>query len=323
MSLEITKLSKRLGNDWVLRDVDLVAQDARVLGLCGATGSGKSTLLSIIAGRLKPEGGTIFLDGRNITNASMKERGVSLLTGNHTPGLLNVIGLRSPKNSTGQRQIQVLDEVLQTDSKVVLLDDPFSQVDVHLRRECFAKVRRAAHARDRIVVVASSDFEQIADLADDAAILAGGSIVQTGLPHEMYENPETIEASRVTGDNNLFEARRLSSADAEFPEFHTIDGGHRIFAQTAEKGRLGAINRNVMLSIRPEQISMTVGKSFPEENSLRGVVTAIQFLGATTLVEFEASGLRLTVRVFRIGGLQVGDECMLGLPPHRIRILRD
>ena len=323
MSLEIAKLSKSHGNNWVLRDVDLLANEGRVLGICGGTASGKSTLLNAIAGHTKPNGGTVALDDLDVTKISAKHRDISLFTARETAGLLDILGFGSRKESSGERQIRALDDALANAGKVLLLDDPFTQVDKYLRQECFAKVRRAARSREKIIVFASSDFGQVAAVADDAAILAGSTIIQTGTPQQIYEKPEMIDAARITGDNNLFEVRRLTSTDAELPEFHTIDGGHRIFAQLGEKSRLPAINRNVMLAIRPEQISMSIGKSFPEDNLLRGIVTAIRFRGATTVVEFDAAGLMLKVRVFRTVGLRIGDECMLGLPPHRILILKD
>ncbi len=323
MSLEIAKLSKSHGNNWVLRDVDLRASEGRVFGICGGTASGKSTLLSAIAGHIKPNGGTIILDDQDITKMSVKHRDTSLFTARETPGLMGLIGFGTQKESSGERQIQALEDALANAGRVLLLDDPFTQVDKYLRQECFAKVRRAARSREKIIIFASSDFGQIAAVADDAAILSGGSIIEAGTPQELYENPEMIDTARITGDNNLFEVRRLTSSDAGLPEFHTIDGGHRIFAHLSEKNRLGPINRNVMLAIRPEQISMSIGKSFPEDNLLRGVVTEIKFRGATTLVEFDAAGLKLHTRVFRTVGLHTGDECMLGLPPHRILILKD
>jgi len=323
MSLEIAKLSRSHANNWVLRDIDLTFAEGRVFGICGGTASGKSTLLQVLAGRLKPDGGSVKLDGVDITRVSAKLRGVSLYTIKEPKGVLGALGIATRKDSTGERQIAALDAAIANAGKVLLLDEPFNQVDEYRRQECIEKIRRAARSRDRIVVFASCDFALIAAVADDAAILADGSITQVGTPQELYEHPELINTARITGDNNLFEVRRLTSANAELPEFLTIDGGHKVFAQINENSRLPSINRNVMLAIRPEQISMSMGKSFPEDNLVRGVVTAIRFRGATTLVEFNASGLKLKARVFRTVGLNVGDECMLGLPPHRIIILKD
>ncbi len=322
MSLEIVKLSKSYENNWVLRDVDLQASEGRILGICGGTASGKSTLLEIIAGKVRPNAGSILIDGVDVTRTSAKSRDVTLFTSRETASLLDILGIGTQKESSGERQIALLDEALANAGKILLLDDPFTQVDKYLLQACIAKVRRAARSRDRIVIFASSDFSQVAAVSDDAAVLSGG-ITQSGAPQELYDFPELIDTARITGDNNLFEVRRLTSADAAFPEFHTIDGGHRIFVQLNDKTRLPAINRTVMLAIRPEQVSMAVGKSFPEDNLLRSVVTAITYQGATTLIEFDAAGLKLKARVFRIAGLNVGDECMIGLPPHRIVILKD
>ena len=323
MSLEIAKLSRSHGNNWILRDVDLTFSEGRVFGICGGTASGKSTLLRVLAGQLKPDGGSVRFDGLDITKVSAKNRGIALCAAEGVRGILDAFGIGSQKESSGERQIKALDEAIANAGKVLLFDDPFNQVDEYRRQECIEKIRRAARSHDRIIIFASSDFAMIAAVADEAAILANGSITQTGTPQELYEYPELIDTARVTGDNNLFEVRRLTSANAELPEFLTIDGGHKVFAQINEKSRLPALNRNVMLAIRPEQISMSMGKSFPEDNLLRGVVTAIKFRGATTLVDFDAAGLKLKARVFRTVGLSVGDECMLGLPPHRIIILKD
>jgi len=322
MPLEVTKLSKRFGNKWVLRDVEFAAGEGRIFGICGATGSGKTALLNSIAGAGKISGGSIVLDDQDLTTVKAKERGITLLTDRETSGLLGVIGLL-PKDSSGERQLKAFKETIADSGWILLLDEPFSKMDKHLRHECFLAVRRAARSRDRIVIFASSDFDQIAALADETAILSGGNIRQIGTPQEIYENPNCVDAAQLSGDNNLFQARRVTSVDDELPKFHTIDGGHRIFAQRTKKSRLGAINQNMTLAIRPEQISMSMGASFPEDNLLRAVVTGIGFCGPTSLVEFDAAGLKFEVRVFKIVGLNVGDECMIGLPPHRILILKD
>jgi ABC-type Fe3+/spermidine/putrescine transport system ATPase subunit len=322
MPLEIAKLSKRLGSDWVLRDVEFRATEGRVFGICGASSSGKSTLLGSIAGGGKTRGARMALNGQDLTKLSSKDRGFYLLTNKETARLSDIFG-RGQKGSSSERQLKALEAAIANAGKVLLLDDPFTQMDERLRDECFAAVRRAARSRDRIVIFASSDFDQLARVADEMAVLAGGEIKQTGTPQEIYEKPETVDVAQISGENNLFEARRLTSTDADLPEFHTIAGGHRIFAQAVDKSRLGAINQNMTLAIRPEQVSISIGSSFPEDNLLRGVVSGIKFRGPTSLIEFDAAGLKLEARAFKVVGLELGDECMLGLPPHRILILRD
>ena len=321
MPLEIKGLSKRYGNQWVLRDVEFTAYEGRVLGLLGGTASGKTTILDLIAGSTRGSGGTVVLDKADLLTARPRDRDITFLPEPEKRPVMGIFAGR-PHESSGEALLTGFEEKLARSGKIVLLDNPFSQLDAELRTQCFEQVRRAAKQRERTVVLATTDFDQIAGVADDVAILAGDHIVQTGTPQEVYDEPESIAATMLTGGGNLFEARRLSKNDAELPEFHTIDGGHRIFAAPTEKSRLGSIHQNVTLCIRAEQISMSLGSSFPEDNLMRSVVTAIHFRGTTSIVEFDASGLKLEARVFKIVGLNVGDECMLGLPPHRIRILR-
>lgn len=88
--------------------------------------------------------------------------------------------------------------------------------------------------------------------------------MQTGTPREVFENPNSAAVARVTGRNNLIEARRLTSSKSDLPEFQTIVGEHRFFTNKVEKDQLGAINQNVTLAIRPEHISISFGASFPK-----------------------------------------------------------
>ncbi|MFM9904215.1 MAG: ATP-binding cassette domain-containing protein [Pyrinomonadaceae bacterium] len=322
MPLIVNKISKRFGNIWALRDVSFEAESGSIIGLFGASGSGKTTLLKTVAGLIKPNGGTITLGSQDITATKAKDRGITYQSGHEEAGLKQLFGAFSPGESSGERQLNIFKETMAHAGKVLLLDEPFSHMDSEMRSACFAAVRLAARQRDRVVIFASSDFDQIIEFADEAAFLSGGEIAQSGTPQDIYENPASVEAARMTGEANLIEARRLTSTDAELPEFHTIDGGHRIFAQNVEKKRLGPINQNMTLAIRPEQVSMSVGSSFPEDNLLRAVVTGITFRGPTSLIEFDAAGLKIQSRVFKVVGLKIGDECMLGLPPHRILILK-
>ncbi len=320
MPLEIKGLSKRYGNKWVLRDTEFAAYEGRVLGLLGGTAAGKTTLLNLITGATRPNGGTITVDGSDLLSVRPKERAITLLPERPKPPVIGLLA-GSPRESAGEAALKDFEAKLAKAGKVILLDDPFAHLDLELRSRCVEQVRRAARQRDRIVIFATASFEQITEIADDVAVLSSDRIIQTGTPQDVYDEPDTVAVADLTGGGNLFEARRLSKNDAELPEFHTIEGGHRIFAAATEKSRLGSIHQNVKLCIRPEQVAMSMGASFPEDNLLRAVVTGIHFRGPTSVVEFDASGLHLETRAFKVVGLNIGDECMLGLPPHRIRIL--
>ncbi len=323
MPLRVDKLSKRYGNKWALRDVSFEVDDGSVIGLFGPSGSGKSSLLKCIAGSVKPASGSIELDGRDITAVKRKERGVVLHSGTERNGLRTLFAAYLAHGSAGEEALARFEASAEANERVWLLDAPFSEMDAAQRSECFDMIRRSAKARGRIVIFASSSFSQIVELSDEVAVVDRGEIIQTGTPQDIYDGPLTEKVARATGDINLIKARRLTSSDADLPEFFTLDGGHRIFAQRTEKARLGAIHQDATLAIRPEQVTLSLGSSFPEDNLLRAVVTDIKFRGPTSVIEFDAGGLRLMTRAFRVVGLKKDDECMLGLPPHRISILTD
>src|SRR6059058_1483909 len=101
MPLEITGLSKRYGNNWILRDVDFTASEGRVLGLLGGTASGKSTLLRILAGRAADSGGSVLLDGTDLLKVRQKERGVTLLPEPAKAPLIGILASQ-PRESSGE-----------------------------------------------------------------------------------------------------------------------------------------------------------------------------------------------------------------------------
>lgn len=323
MTLAVDKISKRYGNAWALKDVSFEVEGGSVIGLFGASGSGKSSLLKVIAGSVKHNGGTISLDGNDITIVKAKERNVTFHDGSDAKGFKQMFGYFAGGISSGEGQFDKFEAMIANAGRVLLLDDPFSQMDTALRDACITAIRKAAKQRNRVVIFATSDFDQIMGLTDEVAFLSRGEIMQSGTPQDIYDNPATIEAARMTGENNLFVARRLSSSDDDLPEFHTIDGEHRIFAHRADKKRLGPINQNMTLAIRPELVSMTPGVTRPEDNLLRAVVKSIKFRGPISIIEFDAGGLAIKTCVLKTPALKPGDECMLGLPPHRILILKD
>lgn len=322
MSLSVNGLSKRYGNVWAVRDLSFEVEDGSIIGILGSSGSGKTTLLKTIAGLVKPTSGTIRLDDKDVTKSKAKERGVTYLGGRDEAIIKQLRSRFAGGESGGEHEFSRFEDTIKNTGNVLLLDEPFSQMDTVLREEGFAAIRKASKFRNRVIIFATSDFDQIARIADEVAFLNEGEIVQTGSSQQIYDEPLTVDVARLTGDCNLIVGRRLTSTDAQLPEFHTIDGGHRIFAQSIEKNRLGPINQNMTLAIRPEQLLMSAGASYPEDNLLKGVVTAIKHRGATSIIEFDAKGLTLTTLVFKMAGLDIGDEFMLGLPPHKISILK-
>jgi len=306
MSLKIDRLSKRFGNNnWALRDIDLDIADGETFGILGESGSGKSTLLKLIAGVekltvgeviIEPSATVRFVDGSNTGRKGFFARSA-----------------QTPSKTTVQ------DALADAGNDVVVFDNCFRHLDAFEKEKAFDAIRKAG---GRTIVIASSDYRDLAECCGRIAILASGYLAQIGTPQEVYTKPLNSAAAFATGELNRFDARRLSSTDAGIPEFYTVVGGHRVFAQPTEKFRLGPLNQTINLAIRPEHISISTGASFPEDNLLKAIVRDIRFLGPSTRVLLDANGLELIAAVPRVVGLNVGEECMIALPPPRVYVFK-
>ncbi|HXH69592.1 MAG TPA: ABC transporter ATP-binding protein [Pyrinomonadaceae bacterium] len=324
MSLIIKNLSKRFDKNWILKDVSLEVKKGEILGLFGIVGVGKTTAIRVIAGAEDRDGGDIIFDSRDLSKLNCEERGF------HFPKLTNdefwksiFKNQKSSELADGEGQVLALEDALEKAEAVLLLDNQFCFMDKQLREENCEKLRKTTKEKNLAVIFATNDYDEIFSICDRVAILHNGEIVQSGTPREVYEKPNSVTVARTTGNNNLIAVRRLTSKKADVLEFQTIIAEHRLLTDKVEKNLLGAIHQNTTLAIRPEHISISFGASFPEDNLLKAKITGITFNGATTSIYLDADDLKLEVLVLRLVGLNVGDECMVGLPPDRILILKD
>jgi ABC-type Fe3+/spermidine/putrescine transport system ATPase subunit len=313
MTIELQKVSKRYGDRWILRDISLHVGPGEVVGLFGCAASGKSTLLRIAAGIERPGVGTV---------AALRPP----LLCTETPRASLVDWLmpgRARSASSGEAAFANLEDALARTEGTLLLDNVLSPMDDRMREEAVGRIRRAAGEKGLSVLLATSRFNDVLLACDRVAVLNSTYIRQEGSPRDIYEEPKTVDVAALVGRNNLIEARRLTSTKRDAPEFQSILGSHRLTARRTEKAALGAINQNVRLAIRPEQVILSFGASFPEDNLLRATITAIRFDGQSTSVCLDANGLALESLVPRLVGLQTGDECMVSLPPDRLIVLKD
>ncbi len=318
MTLIIKNLAKSYDSNLVIKNVSLEVERGEILGVFGVVGEGKTTLIRSIAGILQLDGGTIHFDTQDITLSSCEKRGF------HFPDLTNesfwtsVFNTDTSQLADGEGQALALEDAISKAKDVLLLDNQFCFMDRQTRERNCEKLRQAVKEKNLAVVFATNNYDEIFSICDRVAVLHKGEIVQTGTPREVYENPQTAAVADVTGRNNLIEAKRVTSNKSDMPEFQTVKGKHRLFT---DKNKLELTDENVILAIRPEHISISFGASFPEDNLVKAKITNIVFKGETTLIMLDADGLELQAMVLRLVGLNIGDECMVGLPPDRILVL--
>jgi ABC-type Fe3+/spermidine/putrescine transport system ATPase subunit len=204
---------------------------------------------------------------------------------------------------------------------LLLFDEPLSNLDVALREETRGELRELVTRLGLTAVYVTHDQEEAFALCDRISVMAGGRILQTGRPRDLYEHPAQLSVGQFLGRNNLIRVVRLSSSKAELAEFKTLAGGHTIRLPLGDR-ELVPLNQPCILAIRPEHILLG-GSDLPNQNSFPATVREINFAGATSSVKLDANGLLLEALALDADGLVVGDQLSVVLPADRISLLSD
>ncbi len=290
MTLKISKISKRYGyHNWALRDVSFEVEPGEILGIIGEIGSGKSTLLRIIHGSEKPNGGHISFNNIDLSNQT-EGRNFSLLTNLPGKNWKDIFAKPSPI-SEGERQKATFENELKSPHPVLLLDQPFSDIEQNAKDELLRQLRSTVTEKQLAAILVSNEQSDLLAVCDRIAFLHEGEVIQLDTPRTLYENPKSVRAARLLGRNNLLRAMRITFNNQVTQEFQTLTGDHQLLTDKTERRLLGAINAPVTLAIRPEHISISFGASFPEDNLLKAEIIEIQYLGATTRLKLNANGL--------------------------------
>ena len=240
MYLEIENLSKSFDGKEVVSGLKLSMNRGEILCLLGASGCGKTTTLRMLGGFLKPDGGKIFLDGEDITGLEPERRPVStvfqsyalfphmtvlqnVMYGLKFQGMkkkeaaecacryLDIVGLSDRGNgavqelSGGQQQRVALARALAVNPKVLLLDEPLSNLDAKLRIRMRDELKELQKKTGITMIFVTHDQEEAMALADRIAIMDGGRLVQTGTPSQVYRNPANLFVMEFLGTADRIE----------------------------------------------------------------------------------------------------------------------
>ncbi|MCD0170730.1 MULTISPECIES: ABC transporter ATP-binding protein [unclassified Deinococcus] len=278
-TLELLGLGKRYapGLPPVVDDLNLSVSRGELLTLLGPSGCGKTTTLRLIAGLERPDSGEIRIEGRSVTApfAPPERRGVGLVfqdyalfphlnvLGNVLFGLrhlprherlpraretLSLVGLtvfetrRPDQLSGGQQQRVALARALAPRPSVLLLDEPFSNLDAQLRHSTRQEVRAILRRAGTTAILVTHDQEEALAFSDRLVVMRGGRVEQSGPPHEVYARPSTAFVANFLGRSNLLGG--------------TAD---RFMARTAlgVLPLMEAASGPVLVSVRPEHLTFT------------------------------------------------------------------
>ncbi len=239
MYLRIKNLEKAFNNIKVVDNIDLELEKGKLLCLLGPSGCGKTTTLKMIGGFLKQDRGNIIIENEDISKALPENRPVStvfqsyalfphmnvienIIYGLKFKGYskkealkkgeeyLEIIGLSELKNkkisqlSGGQQQRVALARSLIVNPKVLLLDEPLSNLDAKLRIKMRKEIKEFQSKFNMTMIFVTHDQEEALSIADYLAVMNKGKLIQVGTPEEIYNNPiNEFVASFIGNINNV------------------------------------------------------------------------------------------------------------------------
>jgi iron(III) transport system ATP-binding protein len=260
MYLEIKSLKKSFKDILAVDDLNIQVAEGELLCLLGPSGCGKTTTLKMIGGFLVPDKGRISIDGEDITNMPPEIRPVStvfqsyalfphmnviqnVIYGLKFRGLhkrearelgekyLVMVGLIDYKNrriqelSGGQQQRVALARSLITNPKVLLLDEPLSNLDAKLRIKMREEIKNIQKRFNITMVFVTHDQEEALSIADKIGIMNEGKLEQLGSPRQIYEKPKSLFVLDFMGSSNIIE-RGNEGIKFVRPEMISIHNDH-------------------------------------------------------------------------------------------------
>jgi ABC-type Fe3+/spermidine/putrescine transport system ATPase subunit len=349
--LEIESIDKTYEDAPLLRGVSLSVARGEVVSLLGPSGSGKTTLLRIIAGLEPNEGGSVFLEGRDLSTVPTHQRGVVLMFQEYAlfphrtvaqnvafglrmmgrdqevietkvAEMLGLMGLegfaeRSVVDlSGGERQRVALARSLAPEPRLLLLDEPLGSLDRTLRQRLLEELAVILRRVGVTTITVTHDQEEAFALADRVALLHGGQIVQVGPPTKIYRAPANAWVAEFLGLENLF--------DAEVTGEHQVETALGPL-ELPEEIALPEVGAPGSLLVMPWGVHLVDGETSAGDqapNAVRGEVVHRTFHGRVFVIWIARDDVRLRM-TFEVGRPvpEIGEEVEVRLGPDGLQWL--
>ncbi|CAN5187079.1 ABC transporter ATP-binding protein [soil metagenome] len=334
-SVGFESVRKVFGKTLALRDIDLLISDGEFMVLLGPSGCGKTTLLRCLAGLEQIDGGTVRIGEQDVSDLAPRHRNIAMVFQSyavfpHMKVYDNIaFGLRMRKKSKdeiarrvkdgaallqlepfldrypaqlsgGQRQRVAVARAIVTDSPVLLMDEPLSNLDALLRLHARAELKRLHSEVKRTTVYVTHDQIEALSMGDRIAVMKEGEIVQVDTPGTLYDRPASVFVGSFIGSppmNFLKCVARNGTA---------VGDGFEV------PGPPGMDGKELLMGIRPE--SIRVG-----EGPLRGRVVVVEPLGSHTLITARVGSELLKVVDDPDSQVRADEEVRFTPEPHKIR----
>jgi putative spermidine/putrescine transport system ATP-binding protein len=298
--LTLDKLTLAYGRTMAVEGLDLTIRRGELLALLGPSGCGKTTTMRAIAGLMPVKSGRITLDGRDITRTAANRREVGLVFQSYalfphlsvyenvafglrlkgisgaalddrvsaairSVGLAQYASRKTPELSGGQQQRVALARSMVMEPKVLMLDEPLSNLDARLRLEMRTELQRVQRRTGVTMIFVTHDQVEALALADRIVVMRNGAIEQIGTPEDIYNRPASSFVADFVGFENIF----------------ALQAG-RIIAQDASIAVPGAAEGAAGLAWRPRDVVLGRGPN-------TGVVQSVSYAGSAREYLLESS----------------------------------
>jgi putative spermidine/putrescine transport system ATP-binding protein len=343
--LDLQGLTKNFGDQRVVDDISLAVPEGEIVALLGPSGCGKTTTLRMIAGFERPTAGSVRLDGRDVTARRASERGIGLVFQDYAlfphmtvaqnidygmrrhrvpaderasrrAALMRLVRLESlearrpAQLSGGQQQRVALARALAVQPRLLLLDEPLSNLDTKLRETLRIELRDILRTAGTTALVVTHAQDEAMALADRIVVMNRGRIEQAGTPEIIYRAPATRFVAEFVGRSIWFAGEILPGAPRRF---RTLEG--------IELAVAGDVVAPCGVSIRPERVRLAARPDEP--NRLPATVERVAFFGAELHYRLRLDGGRMIELILSAATPdrpQPGQALMLGVDPADCRL---
>jgi putative spermidine/putrescine transport system ATP-binding protein len=293
--LLIDHVSKDLGGRTIVSDMQLEVQPGELTCLLGPSGCGKTTTLRMIGGFLQPDAGAILIDGSDVSMLPPERRPTAMVFQNYAlwphmtvfknvsfglklrklpkqeirervEAVLELVGLTHhtqsypARISGGEQQRVALARALVLEPKVLLLDEPLSNLDAKLRVRVREDIREIQQRIGITTVFVTHDQDEALSISDRIAVMSGGKVEQYADPRTLYREPETHFVASFVGAMNFYRAR-LEDGAIELAD------GTRVPCDGVERNGHGEFE----VGVRPEDVEVTADGDGAEASVLREI----------------------------------------------------
>ena len=331
-----------------VNNVNLDIESGELVAFLGPSGCGKTTILKMITGLFQPDSGDIILDEQSLLKIPTEKRGVVMVFQNYLLfPYMNVnenvgfalkmkgvdkniidqkvkemlelvklpdIGLRKPKQlSGGQQQRVALARALISNPRILLLDEPLSNLDAHLRDEMRDLIVTIQQKLKVTTIFVTHDQEEAVLLADKIALIFDGELQNFTSPKNYYEKPKNSNTAKFFGGVNFINTKKINNK---------LDSTIGTIVYSGEN--FNDLNKENIITIRPENIKLSKNKEY-DHNTFKGIINSIIFSGTHTRYKININNqiLECSLQSLGIKNINEKDEIFVHLPKDKIWGMND